>query len=119
MATVSILPISDPKGEKSYRALAGDKHSEGKTAGQALDALTAQLGEIEFSAIVLIQSFQPDSLFGVEQQKRLSELMDLWRLARDQDQELPINQQQELDQLVEAELRAAKARTSILMQQHN
>ena len=47
MATVSILPISDPKGEKSYRALAGDKHSEGKTAGQALDALTAQLGEIE------------------------------------------------------------------------
>ena len=47
MATVSILPISDPKGEKLYRALAGDKHSEGKTAGQALDALTAQLGEIE------------------------------------------------------------------------
>ena len=47
MATASILPISDPKGEKSYRALAGDKHSEGKTAGQALDALTAQLGEIE------------------------------------------------------------------------
>jgi hypothetical protein len=51
MATVSILPISDPdpKGEKSYRALAGDEHSEGKTVGQALDALTAQLGEIEFS----------------------------------------------------------------------
>ncbi|MEA5486563.1 MULTISPECIES: hypothetical protein [Pseudanabaena] len=116
MATVSILPISDPKGEKSYRALAGDKHSEGKTAGQALDALTAQLGEIEFSAIVLIQSFQPDSLFGAEQQKHLSELMDLWRLARDQDQELSINQQQELDQLVEAELRAATARTSILIQ---
>ena len=115
MATVSILPISDPKGEKSYRALAGDKHSEGKTAGQALDALTAQLGEIEFSAIVVIQSFQPDSFFGAEQQKRLSELMDLWRLARDQ--ELPINQQHELDQLVEAELRAATARTSILMQQ--
>lgn len=30
VATVSILPISDPKGEKSYRDLAGDKHSEGK-----------------------------------------------------------------------------------------
>ena len=46
MATVSILPISNPKGGKSYHALSGDKHSEGKTAGQALDALTAQLGEI-------------------------------------------------------------------------
>jgi hypothetical protein len=56
------LPISDPKGEKSYRALAGNKHSEGKTAGQALDALTAQLGEIEFSAIVIIQSIQTDTL---------------------------------------------------------
>ena len=114
MATVSILPISDPKGEKSYRALAGDKHSEGKTAGQALDALTAQLGEIEFSAIVLIQSFQPDSFFGAKQQKRLSELMDLWRLTRDQGQELPTNQQQELDQLVEAELKAATARTILI-----
>ena len=62
MATVSILPISDPKGKKSYRALAGDKYSEGKTAGQALDALTAQLGEIEFSALVIIQSIQTDSL---------------------------------------------------------
>jgi hypothetical protein len=56
------LPISDPKGEKSYRALAGNKHSEGKTAGQALDALTAQLGEIEFSAIVIIQGIQTDTL---------------------------------------------------------
>jgi len=63
---------------------------------------------------VLIQSFQPDSFFGAKQQKRLSELMDLWRLARDQDQELPENQQQELDQLVEAELRAATARTILI-----
>jgi hypothetical protein len=48
MTTVAIVPIS-VNGEKSYRAIAGDKHSVGKTAGQALDALTAQLDEIEFS----------------------------------------------------------------------
>jgi hypothetical protein len=43
MTTVAILPISDVNGEKSYRAIAGDKHSVGETAGQALDALTANL----------------------------------------------------------------------------
>jgi hypothetical protein len=119
MNTVSILPISDFKGQKSYRALAGDKHSEGKTAGQALDALTAQLGEVDFNAIVVIQSFRPDLLFSAEQQKRLSELMDLWRLSRDRDQDLPVTQKQELEQLVEAELKAATARTAILMQPTN
>ena len=116
MTTVAILPISDPSGEKSYRAIAGDKHSVGKTAGQALDALTAQLGEAEFSALLVIQSFRPDSFFSAEQQERLSELMSLWRLARDQGQPLPSEQQAEIDALVEAELRAATARTAALMQ---
>ncbi|GBE91850.1 hypothetical protein [Nostoc cycadae] len=100
MKTVAILPISDAKGEKSYRAIAGDKHSVGKTAGQALDALTAQLDEIEFSALLIIQSFRSDSFFSAEQQERLSELMNLWRLARDQQQQLPPEQQAELDRLL-------------------
>lgn len=116
MTTVAILPISDANGEKSYRAIAGDKHSVGKTAGQALDALTAQFDELEFSALLVIQSFHPDSFFSAEQQERLSELMELWRLARDQGLELSPEQQAELDNLVELELRAATARTAALMQ---
>ncbi len=115
MTTVAILPISDPSGEKSYRAIAGGKHSVGKTAGQALDALTAQLGETEFSALLVIQSFRSDSFFSAEQQERLSQLMSLWRLARDRGQALLPEQQAELDELVEAELRAATARTALLM----
>lgn len=124
MTTVAILPTRDASGEKSYRAMsddkplcvyAGDKHSVGKTAGQALDALTAQLGEIEFSALLLIQSFRPDTFFSAEQQERLSELMRLWRSARDQGEELLPEQQAQLDDLVEAELRAATARTAALM----
>ncbi|MGF1576500.1 MAG: hypothetical protein ACFCU9_11295 [Cyanophyceae cyanobacterium] len=118
MTTVAILPISI-NGEKSYRAIVGDKQSVGKTAGQALDALTNQLEEIEFSALLVIQSFRPDPFFSAEQQERLSELMNLWRLARDQDQELPPEQQTELDALVEIELRAATARTVALMQPGN
>jgi adenylate kinase len=119
MTTVAILPISDANGEKSYRAIAGDKHSVGKTAGQALDALTAQLDDVEFSALLVIQSFRPDSFFSLEQQERLSELMTLWRLARDQGRELPTEQQAELDELVELELQAATARSGTLIGQAN
>lgn len=115
MTTVAILPISSASGEKSYRAIAGDKQCIGKTAGQALDGLTAQLGETEFSPLLVIQSFRPDSFFSAEQQKRLAELMSLWRVARDRGQALLLEQQSELDNLVEAELKAATARTKALM----
>ncbi|MDZ8052703.1 MAG: hypothetical protein RMX68_015915 [Aulosira sp. ZfuVER01] len=107
MTTVAILPTTDPSGEKSYRAIAGDKHSVGKTAGQALDALTAQLGEAEFNAILIIQSFRSDTFFSAEQQQQLSDLMRLWRSARDRGEELLPEQQAQLDELVEAELKAA------------
>jgi hypothetical protein len=117
MTTVAILPVSDASGKKSYRAISGSKQSAGKTAGQALDALTAQLDEAEFSTLLIIQSFRPDSFFDAEQQKRLSELMNLWRTARDQGLDLPPDQQAELDNLVDAELKAATARTATLMQQ--
>ena len=117
MTTVTILPIYDASGEKSYRAVADDKHSIGKTAGQALDALSAQLGENEFSALLLLQSFHSDKFFSVDQQKRLSNLMDLWRKARDEGQSLSKELQVELDSLVEAELKAATDRTASLLQQ--
>ncbi len=114
---VAILPVSDASGERIYRAIAGDKQSTGRTVGEALDALTAQLEGSEFSTLLLIQSFRPDWFFSVQQQRRLSELMSLWRTARDRGQALPPEQQAELDSLVEAELRAATARTAALVQQ--
>jgi hypothetical protein len=117
MTTVAILPVSDANGEKLYRAVAGDKQSTGKTAGEALDALTAQLEGDEFSTLLIIQSFRPDWFFSAEQQQRLSDLMNLWRTARDEGQTLPPEQQAELDRLVEAELKAATARTAALVQQ--
>ncbi|MCF4969969.1 hypothetical protein [Nostoc sp. CMAA1605] len=117
MTTVVILPISNASGEKCYQAIAGDKSSVCKTAGQALDALTAELGETEFSALLVIQSFRPDEFFSAEQQKRLSELMSLWRTARDQGKALSFEEQAELDSLVDAELKASTARTAALLQQ--
>jgi hypothetical protein len=115
MTKVAILPIFDSSGQRSYRAIAGGKQSIGKTAGQALDALTAQLGETDFSALLLLQNFHADEFFSLKQQQRLSELMDLWRISRDQSQSLSIELQTELDNLVEAELNAATARTASLI----
>jgi hypothetical protein len=117
MTTVAILPISDPNGERIYRAVAGDKQSIGKTVGQALDALTTQLETEETSAMLIIQSFHPDSLFSAEQQQRLTELMNLQRTAQNQGQEISLDHQAELDTLVEAELKAAIARSAVLGQQ--
>ncbi|MDJ0799266.1 MAG: hypothetical protein QNJ51_21020 [Calothrix sp. MO_167.B12] len=119
MTTVAILPIYDASGHKSYRAVAGDKQSIGKTAGQALDALTAQLGEDEFNTLLLLQNFEGDRFFNSQQLYRLSELMGMWRTARDLGQSLPEDIQAELDSLVEAELKAATNRTASLLQQPN
>ena len=117
MTTVAILPVFNTNGEKSYRAIAGDRQSVGTTAGQALDGLTTLLGETNFSALLIIQSFNPDELFTAEQQKQLSELMNLWRAARDRGETLSSQQQAELESLVEAELKAATFRTSALVKQ--
>ena len=67
-----------------------------------------------FEALLIIQSFQPDSFFSAIQQARLSERMSLWRAARDRRETLPPDQEAELEALVDAELRAATAQTAAL-----
>jgi hypothetical protein len=56
-----------------------------------------------------------DAWFTAEQQQRLQELMDRWRTARDSGIRLAPEEQAELDALVEAELRAATARSADLV----
>jgi hypothetical protein len=113
MTKVTILPLPTERGV-SYHAVAGDKHSHGKTVGEALDALTPQLSVDESGTLIIVQSLRPDRLFTVEQQQRLAELMTRWRAARDKGDTLPTQEQSELDALVDAELRAATARAAAL-----
>jgi hypothetical protein len=114
MTRVAILPVPTEKGDISYRAIAGEKRSSGKTAGEALDALTAQLPEGEDSALIIVQSLRPDHFFSAVQQQRLAELMELWRAVRDRGETLRDDQQAELEALTEAELRAATDRAAAL-----
>jgi len=62
MTKVAILPIPAEQGALSYCAIAGEKHAQGKTAGEALDALTAQLSADEASTLVIVQSPAPRRL---------------------------------------------------------
>jgi hypothetical protein len=114
MTKVAILPVPTDEGVVSYRAVAGDKHSQGSTVGAALDALTPQLTMDEAGTLIIVQSLRPDRFFSAAQQKRLAELMDRWRTARDQGNVLPQDEQSELETLVEAELRAAAGRAAVL-----
>ena len=110
MTTITIRPESAGKDGIIYRAMAGTLQSEGKSAGEALDALTKQLSEAEASIFVIVQRLQPDRFFTAAQQQRLSDLMARWREARDHGSQLLPEEQAELEQLLEAELQATRQR---------
>jgi hypothetical protein len=108
MTTITIVP----EKSDSYRALAGDKESTGRTAGEALDALTAQLEDEENGTLVIVQNRKADRFFNASQQARLSELMD----RREAGTLLP-EEEEELEQLIEAELTGAGMRAEALLRQ--
>lgn len=112
MTKVAILPVAGNAGEVSYHAVAGDRRSSGRTAGEALDALTAQLSEGESGTVIVIQNSRPDRFFTASQRDRLAELMDRWRAARDRGEALSTDEQAELDSLADAELQAAGQRAA-------
>jgi hypothetical protein len=117
MTKVAILPEPTEQGDFAYRAIAGECQSVGKTAGEALDALTAQLPADETGTLVVVQNLRPDSFFTAEQQNRLQQLMMRWRSARDNGQSLPSAEQAELDRLLEAEVYASTMRADALLKE--
>ena len=64
-----------------------------------------------------MQNQRPDQFFGAEQQARLDELMARWRAARDAGGALSLAEQAELDNLVNAEVRAAGERTAAVLKE--
>jgi hypothetical protein len=106
MTTITILPEKD----NSYRAVAGDKESTGRTAGEALDALTSQFEEEKGGAFIVIPKPRADQFFNAAQQQRLTELMQ-----RRDGGNLSAEEESELENLVEAELNGARQRAVALL----
>lgn len=115
MTTITIVPEPQASNGTTWRAVAGQRQSVGRTAGEALDALTAQMSADETGTLVVVQAMRPDAFFTAAQQQRLGELMDRWRVARDRGTALAAEEQAELDALVAAELAAATRRAAALV----
>jgi len=115
MTTIAILPENPGSQTTGYRAVAGNRQAVGKTAGEALDALSSQLDQAESSTLVVVQQLRPDRFFTAAQQERLQELMARWRQAGAGQTALPPAEQAELDALVEAEWRGATERAMAMM----
>ena len=115
MTTIAIVPEAAGTGNTCFRAIAGTKDAVGKTPGEALDAIASQLEETESGTLIVVQNLRPDRFFDAEQQKRLQELMERWRQAKGSGVPLPSAEQEELEQLIEAEVRAATARAAALV----
>jgi hypothetical protein len=62
----------------------------------------------------VIQTCGPDRFFTRQQQQRLEELMNCWRLARTHGQKLSSPDEVELHALVEAEVEASRKRAAAL-----
>ena len=115
MTKVAILPETSAQGELEYRAIAAGFQAVARTAGAALDALTAQLPGDEAGTLVIVQNHGPDRFFTAGQQQRLGELMAHWRTARDTGDALPAAEEAELEALVEAEARASGERAVAML----
>ncbi len=119
MTKVAISPVQTEDGHVSFNAIAGNKHTNGRTVGEALDALNEQLDDNERGTLIIIQNYRPDNFFGIEQQERLGSLMEQWRSARNSGNEFPSKKQEELDSLVELELMASAKRAKKLSNELN
>ncbi len=106
MTTITILP----EKTDSYRAVAGDKESTGRTAGEALDALTSQLADDESGTLVIVQNRKADRFFNATQQARLIELMQQHEAGM-----LSAEEREELESLIEAEVGGARERAEALL----
>ncbi|MBX3746861.1 MAG: hypothetical protein KF833_16245 [Verrucomicrobiae bacterium] len=114
MKAISIIPEKRADGLPAFRAVAGDRQTCGESAGAALDALTLQLSPEESDLLVVIQSQRPDAFFGEDRQRRLKDLMDVWRRARADGGGLSEVEQCELEGLVDEELKASGERANRL-----
>jgi hypothetical protein len=115
MTTVTILPELSEQNGVAYRAVSGKIQAVGRSAGEALDALTPQLDEEESGTLVIVQNLRADRFFSAQQQQRLTELMARWRAARDTQSALPPDEQAELEALTEAEIEAAAQRAKAML----
>lgn len=86
----------------------------GKSAGEALNALLADLAPDETVNKIILRRLGPDEYFGEAQIRRLQTLTERLRVAREGGPRLSAEEQAELEQLVEQEEEAVARRSEAI-----
>lgn len=121
--TITAIEIVREKADTQasvYRAIRGDRQAVGPTPGQALDTLEHMLAtqsDEEEGTLVIVQRFRPDTFFTAKEQARLQELMDRFHRAQAAGQDLPPEEKEELERLVNAEWEAAIQRGEAILRE--
>lgn len=112
MTTVTILHKKSQGDEETYWAVAPKEKLQtvGRSAGEALDALNAQMISTETGSFIIVQREQSDIYFTEKQLHRLQELIALSATEAG----LTSEEEAERDSLIEAEFMASAQRTSDL-----
>jgi hypothetical protein len=116
MDTITILPNENDGKAISFSAMTSDHEAVGRTAGEALDALTSKTHS-EICEPIIIQQFQADRYFSEAQRQRLTELMSHWHQARDANAELSPDLRGELERLLDEEMLGATKRSEFALNQ--
>jgi hypothetical protein len=112
MTRVTVLRDRVDDGAVTYRAVGGHTQAMGRTAGEAVDALAAQLPEDQTRTLIIVCDLRPDRFFPPDRRRRLDELMVRWRAERDSGSGLPADERAELERLVDEEVQAAGERAA-------
>jgi len=114
MTTVAVL--HEPGGVEStpFRAISGSRQAMGRTAGEALDALSAQLPAEATETLVIVRELKADRFFGAEHGRLLKDLMILREQALAGRGTWTPENAADLERLVEMELHAATERAEAL-----
>ncbi|MFI5459977.1 MAG: hypothetical protein ACHRXM_31540 [Isosphaerales bacterium] len=114
MTKIAMFQENAGADQMTFRAVAVGNQAVGRTAGEALDALTTQLPDGEADTLIIVRSLRPDRLFTAAQRQSLEQLMARWRSARAAGESLAAGEQIELKNLIDAEVHAATERAPAL-----
>jgi hypothetical protein len=112
MNAISITRTETPEQGTRYHAKAvrGGQEAVGRTRGEALDAIAAQLNLTEDEEMYFVAEMKPDEFFTAQQIERLCQLRDKLENGT-----LTESEDAEFTALVEAELLASGKRVASLM----
>ncbi len=66
MTKVALFQEATGPGESAFRAVTARNQAIGRTAGEALDALTSQLPSEDGDTLIIVRNLGPDRFFPAE-----------------------------------------------------